>query len=59
MRKALNLPQVVSMEALWLALGLASSVLAIIVITYGADSLVLGAHDAFHDFRHAIGMGCH
>ncbi|MBI5493118.1 MAG: CbtB-domain containing protein [Deltaproteobacteria bacterium] len=29
------------------------------VIAYGMDSVAPGVHDAFHDFRHAIGMGCH
>ncbi len=32
---------------------------ALIFIAFGADSIVPGIHDAFHDFRHAIGMPCH
>ncbi len=30
-----------------------------VVIFYGVDSVAAGAHDAFHDFRHVIGMACH
>lgn len=32
---------------------------AMVIIAYGVDSLVPGVHDAFHDFRHTIGMPCH
>ncbi|MBI5235826.1 MAG: CbtB-domain containing protein [Deltaproteobacteria bacterium] len=32
---------------------------ALVVVAYGFDSAAPGAHDAFHDFRHMIGMPCH
>ncbi len=35
-----------------LAVGLA-------VVVFGAESLASGVHEAFHDFRHVIGMPCH
>ena len=31
---------------------------ALVVIAYGMESIAPGAHDAFHNFRHAIGMPC-
>ncbi len=34
-------------------------VFSAVVIAYGLDSVVPGVHDAFHDFRHVIGMPCH
>lgn len=30
-----------------------------VVMAYGLDSVANGVHDAFHDFRHVIGMPCH
>ncbi len=35
-----------------LAVGLA-------VVAFGMESLASGVHEAFHDFRHVIGMPCH
>ena len=32
---------------------------AMVVIAYGMESVVPGVHDAFHEFRHTIGMPCH
>lgn len=32
---------------------------SMLVISYGMDTVVKGAHDTFHDFRHVIGMPCH
>jgi len=32
---------------------------AVVVVTYGLDTVIAGAHDTFHDFRHVIGMACH
>lgn len=32
---------------------------AMVMIAYGVDSVAPGAHDAFHDFRHMLGMPCH
>ena len=32
---------------------------AMVVIAYGMESVAPGVHDAFHDFRHTIGMPCH
>ena len=41
------------------ALVMVSFAFAMIVIAYGVDSVAPGVHDAFHDFRHVIGMACH
>ena len=30
-----------------------------IVVVYGADAAIPGAHDTFHDFRHSVGIQCH
>lgn len=30
-----------------------------VVIAYGMENVAKGVHDAFHDFRHTIGMPCH
>lgn len=30
-----------------------------VVIAFGVESAAPGVHDAFHDFRHVIGMPCH
>jgi|GEM_PF-2262010 len=45
----------------WFALTVAVITLAFaaIVVAYGMDAIIMGAHDVFHDFRHAIGMPCH
>ncbi len=32
---------------------------AMITVVYGLDTIVSGAHDVFHDFRHTIGFPCH
>jgi len=32
---------------------------SVVVVTFGIDSVMSGAHDMFHDFRHVIGMACH
>lgn len=32
---------------------------ALVVIVYGIESVAPGVHDAFHDFRHTLGMACH
>ncbi len=29
------------------------------VVAFGTESLASGVHEAFHDFRHVIGMPCH
>ncbi len=42
-----------------LALVIVGLACALIFIAFGTDSIVPGVHDAFHDFRHAIGMPCH
>jgi hypothetical protein len=41
------------------ALVVVSFAFAMVVIAYGMDSVAPGVHDAFHDFRHVIGMACH
>lgn len=30
-----------------------------VTIAFGVETVAPGAHDAFHDFRHVIGMPCH
>lgn len=30
-----------------------------VTIAFGVESVAPGVHDAFHDFRHVIGMPCH
>lgn len=47
------------LRALLSALVIVAVACAMVVITYGMESVVSGAHDAFHDFRHTIGMPCH
>jgi hypothetical protein len=46
-------------KALWPALLVVGVGFALVIIAYGVDSVVPGVHDAFHDFRHVIGMPCH
>ncbi|MBI5563187.1 MAG: CbtB-domain containing protein [Deltaproteobacteria bacterium] len=41
------------------ALAVAGLAFTLCVIVYGMDSVAPGVHDAFHDFRHVIGMPCH
>ncbi|MBI5344227.1 MAG: CbtB-domain containing protein [Deltaproteobacteria bacterium] len=31
----------------------------IVTIAFGFEGVARGVHDAFHDFRHVIGMPCH
>ena len=49
----------ISQKALLTALMGTAAAFAMVVIVYGLDSVVPGAHDTFHDMRHAIGMPCH
>ncbi len=37
------------------------AVFAVITVTiaFGVETVAPGVHDAFHDFRHVIGMPCH
>ncbi|MEK7313854.1 MAG: CbtB domain-containing protein [Deltaproteobacteria bacterium] len=46
-------------KALWPAVIVVAMAFALVVIAYGMESIAPGAHDAFHNFRHAIGMPCH
>lgn len=59
MKNAILIRQAVSQNTLRLALALAGAGFAMVVIAYGMDSVVKGAHDVFHDFRHAVGFPCH
>ena len=59
MRKILSLTNVEAIDTISYAAALLCLVFAVTVITFGADSAVAGAHESFHDFRHAIGMACH
>lgn len=47
------------LKSLWPALLLAGIAFSLVVIAYGVESVAPGVHDAFHDFRHSIGMACH
>ncbi|MBI4378518.1 MAG: CbtB-domain containing protein [Nitrospinae bacterium] len=47
------------LKTLWLSLFVMGVAFSMVVVVYGMDSIVTGAHDAFHDFRHVIGMPCH
>jgi len=46
-------------KALLPALIVVGVAFAMVVIAYGMESVAPGVHDAFHDFRHTIGMPCH
>ncbi|MBI1910467.1 MAG: CbtB-domain containing protein [Deltaproteobacteria bacterium] len=46
-------------NALYPAVVVAALAFTMIVIAYGMESVAPGVHDAFHDFRHVIGMPCH
>jgi hypothetical protein len=46
-------------KALWPALLVVGVGFALVIIAYGVDSVIPGVHDAFHNFRHVIGMPCH
>lgn len=41
------------------ALALVAIAFTMVVVAYGMESVAPGVHDAFHDFRHVIGMPCH
>lgn len=41
------------------ALTLVALAFMMVVIAYGMESVAPGVHDAFHDFRHTLGMPCH
>jgi len=59
MKNVIAITQSVKHKAIWAALAIAATAFAMVVIAYGIDSVAAGAHDAFHDLRHAIGMPCH
>ena len=41
------------------AVAIAGLAIGFAVVAFGAESLAAGVHEAFHDFRHVIGMPCH
>ena len=41
------------------AVAIAGLAIGLAVVAFGAESLASGVHEAFHDFRHVIGMPCH
>ncbi len=47
------------MKASLAALAVVALAFTMVVIAYGMESVAPGVHDAFHDFRHVIGMPCH
>lgn len=46
-------------RALFGAIAVVGLAFALCVMVYGMESIAPGVHDAFHDFRHTIGMPCH
>lgn len=46
-------------KGLLLAVLVVTMACAMVVIAYGVDPVAPGVHDAFHDFRHTLGMPCH
>lgn len=46
-------------KTLFSALVVVAMAFTMVVIAYGMESVAPGVHDAFHDFRHVIGMPCH
>jgi len=59
MKNVIAITDAVSGKAFRAALMFAAAAFAMVVIVYGLDSVAPGAHDTFHDLRHAIGMPCH
>lgn len=47
------------MKMLLPAVFIAALAFGTVVVAYGMESVAPGVHDAFHDFRHVIGMPCH
>ncbi len=47
------------LNGIWPVLIVMGVAFAMVVIVYGVDSVLPGAHDTFHDFRHVIGIPCH
>ncbi len=41
------------------AVAIAGLAVGLAIVAFGAESLASGVHEAFHDFRHVIGMPCH
>lgn len=62
-RRRLNMEKIfekeVLLKALFPALVVVAMAFTMVVIAYGVESVAPGVHDAFHDFRHVIGMPCH
>lgn len=47
------------MKAATAAFAVVAIAFTMVVVAYGMESVAPGVHDAFHDFRHVIGMPCH
>lgn len=47
------------LTALAMALLVVALAFVMVTIAFGMESVAPGVHDAFHDFRHVIGMPCH
>lgn len=47
------------LKTMLLALVVVGLAFGLAVVAFGAESVASGVHDAFHDFRHVIGMPCH
>ena len=50
--------QSVNDKAVWVAFVISTAIL-MLAIAGGLDSVVPGAHDVFHEARHAAGIPCH
>ena len=52
-----------SEKPVWKSVALAAALVSLgalmIGVAYGPETVAPILHDAFHDFRHAIGMPCH
>jgi cobalt transporter subunit CbtB len=48
-----------SSKGLLLAVLVVAMACAMVVIAYGVEQVAPGVHDAFHDFRHVLGIPCH
>ncbi len=59
MKRIASISQTAFLAPPWMLTALAATAFAMVIIFYGVDSIAQGAHDTFHDFRHAIGMPCH
>ena len=58
MKNVIAQMQSVNHKAAWAAFAIAAAIL-MVAIAGGLDSVLPGAHDVFHEARHAAGIPCH